>query len=72
MTRLKGLKYSLTSFKEAQEILETLSDNGIDNIVTRYLGAANGGMSSEVSNKVSIMRQLGGKRGLETLKEYTD
>ncbi len=58
-----NVKYSLTSFKEAEIIANDLLDAGAKNLSMRYIGMVNGGLSSTYANKFSVMGAIGGKKG---------
>jgi hypothetical protein len=69
-----GIRYngieSLTTFKQAQAILETLKKGGVDSITASYKGFS----SSEISGKIACqpvpLRQLGGKKGFRGLHKF--
>ena len=71
-----GIPYNsykaLTTFGQAQEILEQLQAGGINNIKVRYTGWFNGGVKHEIPSSVSVDSKLGGKSGLAELQEYAD
>lgn len=60
----------LTTFEQAERIIEELSDGGVGNLKLRYTGWANNGMNYEVSNHVDVMNCLGGSRKLQELWSY--
>ncbi|RXZ79861.1 hypothetical protein EBB07_20945 [Paenibacillaceae bacterium] len=70
-----GIPYNsyqaLTTFSEAQEILEQLQAGGMNNIKVRYTGWFNGGVKHEIPSSVSVDNKLGGKSGLAKLLAYT-
>ncbi len=63
-------KTALTTFENAQTIMEELKGKGIDNQNVRYLGWVNGGMASTAANRMKVESKLGGKKGLEKLIAY--
>lgn len=60
----------LTDAQTAVSILEELSDSGLDRMAVRLTGWLNGGIRQKILNSVRPLRELGGKRGLETLADY--
>lgn len=60
----------LTTFGQAQEILEELKGSGMGNIKLRYTGWFNGGVTHSIPSSVSVDSKLGGKKGLNQLVEY--
>lgn len=71
-----GIKYtvheSVTSFSEAQSILESLKLKGINNIVAQYTSWANGGINNDPLTNIKVIRSIGGKNGLSKLLAYTN
>lgn len=61
--------YPMTTFEEAQEIVEELNEQGIENLKVNFLGWFNGGYYHDVADKVKINRKLGGKKKLENLSQ---
>lgn len=59
----------ITTFEEAGEISDDLLAGGIKNQVMNFQGWFNGGYYHDVTNKVKILRKLGGKSGLEKLNK---
>jgi|LSQX01.3.fsa_nt_gb hypothetical protein len=57
----------ITDFEEAGDISDDLYVNGIKNQVMNYQGWFNGGYYHDVTDKVKVIRKLGGKSGLEEL-----
>ncbi len=60
---------SITSFEEAGDISDDLYSNGISNQVMNYQGWFNGGYYHDVTDKVKVIRKLGGRSGLVELSE---
>lgn len=72
-----GIPYTktlpLTTFAQAQEILNQLKELGIDNISARYVGWTNGGiLNSKLPKNANALKQLGGDKSLNNLKEYCE
>ncbi|MBQ4153232.1 MAG: hypothetical protein IJD11_02655 [Oscillospiraceae bacterium] len=63
-------KTPLTTFAQAEEMMEALRESGIKNIALRYLGYANDGLSNTVYNKLNIAGCLGGEQGFRELMAY--
>lgn len=68
-----GIPYNgyevLTSFTQAEEIIESFSDEGITDMQVRYSGWFNGGLKQSDISKVNILSCLGGKRKLNKLMQ---
>ena len=62
----------LTSFKEAQAILEELRSEGMSNIDVKLTGWMNGGVKQEMLNKVDVINDLGSKKDLKNLISYVE
>ncbi|OBZ17664.1 DUF5696 domain-containing protein [Bacillus sp. FJAT-26390] len=62
----------LTTFDQAQEILEDLQGDGIENIKLRYTGWFNGGIAHSSPSSISVDKKLGGKKGFAKLLNYTN
>lgn len=60
-----NVKYALTTFEQATEIVEAIKATGIDNINVRYLYMANGGAVTTMSDKFNVMSKLGGAKGFK-------
>jgi hypothetical protein len=71
-----GIPYSrrikLTTFEQASLILTDMYRDGIGQVVLRYRGWFNGGLDHTVTNRLSIERALGGRRGLESLTQTAE
>lgn len=60
-----------TTFDDARGIIENLLDSKVRNLNVRFSGWANGGVTQKVLNEnVRIQRQLGGKKGMDSLIAY--
>ncbi len=57
----------LTTFEEAQEIVQELRSVGIEDIVLRYRNWSREGLSRKVPTRVTPLRHLGGKQEFEEL-----
>lgn len=73
-TALMGIQYdylsSLTTYKQAQEILSQLIDGGVKDINVRYLGWSNNGLMNQVYDKVRPLGELGGWSDYRELEKY--
>lgn len=67
-TKYNGL-YAMTTFEEAEEMSNDLTELGITNQVMNYQGWMNGGYYHDVTDKLRIPLALGGRSGLEALSE---
>jgi len=57
----------LTTFDQAYEIIEDLTDRGMSNIHLRYRGWSKGGLNNNIFNTVSPSGKIGGKKNFENL-----
>ena len=57
----------LTSFKEAQEIMEDLAGQDIGTISIKLVGWCNGGVQQKILNNVKLVRQMGSAKDLTNL-----
>lgn len=57
----------LTTFEEAEEILKTLSDEGVTNMSVKISGWCNNGINQRILNKAKPISALGGKKKLQSL-----
>lgn len=63
----------LTTFKQAQEILQDLTNDGIGNIKLIYSGMVNGGMNQRsLASGVKFVSGMGGASGFKSLKSYAE
>lgn len=71
-----GIPYNayepLTTFEQAQDILDQMQGLGIDGIQLRYTGWFNGGINHNLPKSVSVDKKLGGRKGLNALQAYAD
>lgn len=67
-TKYNGL-YAMTTFEEAEEMSNDLTELGITNQVMNYQGWMNGGYYHDVTDKLRVPLALGGRSGLEALSE---
>ncbi len=66
------LPVPLTTFKQAEQIVDELLDNGINNLKVKYTGWFNGGINHSIPTKIKPDRVLGGKRGFKKLIEFME
>ena len=57
----------LTTFDDVQKMYDDLSGNGITNVHFKLTGFANGGMYSTYPSKLKWMKEVGGKKGFNSL-----
>ncbi|MBN1777796.1 MAG: hypothetical protein JW811_06695 [Clostridiales bacterium] len=66
-----GFRYlqveKMTTFRQAGEIAAELKELGVDNQIMNFQGWMNGGYYHDVTDRVSVLGQLGGRAGLEAL-----
>ena len=71
-----GVQYlaveAMTTFDQAQEIVNTLQADGISNQVINYQGWMNGGYYHDVTDKVKLVSKLGSKSDFEDLSELVE
>lgn len=60
----------LTTYEEAQEILQDLMDRGYENLYVRYSGWMNGGVTHSLPKKVKTVSELGSRKELQQTAEY--
>lgn len=61
--------YPMTTFEEAEEIVDVFIENNITNLRMNYLGWFNGGYYHNAPKKVKVERKLGGKKDLAALNQ---
>ena len=57
----------VTTYKQAQQIVDELSDSGIENLNVRMTGWMNGGVRQKVLTGVHLPGELGGEKDLKAL-----
>lgn len=62
----------LTTFKQAQDILTSLTSSGVKNIKLIYNGIINEGINQRSAEKVSLVSELGSKSAWKSLLSYAD
>ncbi|HKL79257.1 MAG TPA: DUF5696 domain-containing protein [Mobilitalea sp.] len=62
----------ITTFEDAGDISDDLLSSGIENQVMNYQGWFNGGYFHDVTDKVKVLRKLGGRSGLEKLNKRVE
>lgn len=62
----------LTSFTDAQEIMEEMLADGYANLVVRYTGWMNGGVTHSIPKDVDLVRGMGGKKALKSLLAFAE
>lgn len=71
-----GVQYlsveSMTTFDQAQEIVQALQSDGISNQVINYQGWMNGGYYHDVTDKVKLVSKLGSKSDFEDLSALVE
>ncbi len=61
---------TLTTFDQTKGMIDDLKKGGIDNINVRLTGWYNGGMEHTAPAKLSVPKEIGGKKGLQDLISY--
>ena len=64
------MKTALTSFQQAEEILQNLSDGGAENMKVQYYNWTNAGISGKVDIKAKAAGCLGGNGDWNDLQSY--
>lgn len=71
---LMGVKYltsdTLTTFEQAEEIMDELYANKVDNISVSYKGWSNEYLEYELGGNVKVARVLGGTKSMQSFYEY--
>lgn len=69
-----GVRYmadaSLTTFEQSKEIIEALSEVGVNNIALGYTGWTQDGLEPQARNNIKAAKVLGGNSGFLALQEY--
>lgn len=60
----------LTTFEDAQTVLEQMQQRGIGNIMLKYAGWFNRGLDHKVPDQLSVDKALGGSKGLNRLVAF--
>ena len=66
------MKTSMTSYSEAQKIVEGLADQGVEDMVVVYNNWTNEGISGKVDNKAKPSGTLGGSGDFKQLTKYLE
>lgn len=61
---------SMTTFKQAEHIVNALIERDITHMNVSYLGIMNGGLSSSIQDRAKIEKVLGGKKGYSSFQDY--
>lgn len=62
----------LTTFKQAQRILDELLAESVSNIHVRYSGWSDGGIEHALPSKLKPEKSLGGNKGLRQLEQFAE
>jgi len=62
----------LTTFAQAEKILEELKGLGVDDLAVKYTGWQEGGLEGKIPSKVTFERKLGGKSAYNSLIETAE
>ncbi|MBP1913442.1 hypothetical protein J2Z23_000374 [Lederbergia galactosidilyticus] len=63
---------SLTTFKQAEEMIDNLEDKNIRNIKLNYSGWFNGGLDQKIPDNVKVDKVIGGSKSFKDFIKYTD
>lgn len=73
---LLGVPYNalepLTTFEQAEEILDTLENKSVQNIKLNLSGWFNGGLDQKIPKNVKVDKVIGGSKGLKDFIQYID
>lgn len=73
---IAGINYDkvvkMTTYEQALEIAENLTESGVSNIRMNYLGWFNGGYYHDVADKITDATKLGSKSDISRLNEYLE
>lgn len=58
---------AVTTFSEAEAIIQEIKDAGVNNLNIRMSGWMNGGVKQQVLSKVKVLKELGGQKAMEQL-----
>ena len=67
-----SMRTALTDYGQAADIIERLSDGGVDAMNISYHNWTNDGMKNKVDTEASPSGKLGGKKGFEKLKSTAE
>jgi hypothetical protein len=67
-----NVDYSLTTFAQAQAIIEELEAEGVEGFTVSYTSWTKDAMEPKATNRVKVSKVLGNLRGLEAFKEFLD
>lgn len=59
--------YPMTTYEQANEMLDVLAEGDVTNVVLNYKGWFNGGYYHNVANRINLVDKLGTKKELEEL-----
>lgn len=62
----------LTTYDQAIEIIDQLKKGGVEDVVLKYTGWANGGVHHTIPSTVTLISKLGGNRAFSRLKNYLE
>ncbi|MCR5032796.1 MAG: hypothetical protein K6A92_08035 [Lachnospiraceae bacterium] len=62
----------LTTYKEAEELIRELHEDGMTNLSVKYTGWCNGGVSQQLLKKAKTISSLGSKKDLQHLADTAD
>ena len=65
-------KSALTSFDQAEEMIQELLDNGVSNMTVSYRGWTQDALEYKLRRNFSISGALGGKKGMQELSKYLE
>lgn len=66
---VKEVTKPITTFEQAESMINELSDAGVKNLNVRYLGWTKGGLNSSAVSDIKVESKLGGEDGLNRLKQ---
>ena len=64
--------YPMTTFDEAETMINDMKNSGVTNISLNYMGWFNGGYYHDLPEDIKVIRKLGGKKGLSDLTELVE
>lgn len=62
----------LTTFEQAEEIIDQMMDNDVNNMRVNYIGWFNKGVNHRTPSKVKVDGAIGGKKGLNNFIKYAE